>query len=360
MDALPRESRNYLIFASLLFIITLLILQHFLLGILWGGVAATAVWPLFERLTCRPEGVVSGRWSGGLAEARAALLLAAAFVALVIAPLSYAGYEVAGAYSAGSAFLAQGKQLGLIAAPAFLEHLPFSAQLHGFWNNNIAPGGNIVDVMNRITDGKLLALLSTLWEKLLNDAIAVVIMLFSFYFMLVNGKAIRSGHQALFAHWVGPRSVSYLDYGIQALRGTINGVVLVGLLEGLLLSVPLVAGGLQSGLLFGLVAGLLGVIPTLMPLLILPCLAYMYLLGQTGWALAGLLDLAIVWLIFENAIKPRMISHKVRLNAFVILIAMIGGMQLLGLVGLFLGPAVVSMAFGMVKDLLLVPVKSPR
>lgn len=91
-----------------------------------------------------------------------------------------------------------------------------------------------------------------------------------------------------------------------------------------------------------------------MPLLVLPCLGYLYLEGQTTWAVIGAIDLALVWFIFENVVKPQVIGHKVRINTYLILMSMVGGVQLVGLVGLFLGPAFVAVALGMLRDLALI------
>ena len=176
-------------------------------------------------------------------------------------------------------------------------------------------------------------------------------MIISFYFMLKNGHVIKEKYQSVFVYWLSDRGLSQFDQGLLALRGTINGVVLIGLLEGFILSIPLVIGGLNSGFLIGLSAGLLGVIPLLMPILILPCLLYIFMTGQTLWAIVGFFVLIIVWFLFENVIKPQMISKKVKINSMIILISMIGGMQFLGPVGLFLGPSIVSMAIGMISDI---------
>jgi predicted PurR-regulated permease PerM len=113
-----------------------------------------------------------------------------------------------------------------------------------------------------------------------------------------------------------------------------------------------VISNFPSGFAIALAAGILGVIPMLMPLLILPCLAYMYLSGGTTWAIVGAIDLAIVWFVFENIVKPQVIGKKVKINTFIILASMIGGMQLLGFLGLFVGPAIVSMSIGITKELL--------
>jgi predicted PurR-regulated permease PerM len=92
-----------------------------------------------------------------------------------------------------------------------------------------------------------------------------------------------------------------------------------------------------------------------MPILIIPFLTYMFFTGYTFLAFLGLIDLLIVWFLFENIIKPQVISKTVKINTFIILISMIGGIQTLGFVGLFLGPAIVSMAIGMIKTFLLLP-----
>ena len=185
----------------------------------------------------------------------------------------------------------------------------------------------------------------------MDKILTMTVMLVSLYFMLKHGKSVQARYAGVLAHWVEERSVRYVDSAIEALRGTINGVVLVGAFEGVLLALPLVLGGVQAGLLIGLGAGLLGVIPMLMPVLVLPCLAYLYLSGQTTWALVGAIDLAVVWFVFENVVKPQVIGKRVRLNSLLILMAMVGGLQTLGLVGLFLGPAFVAVAMELARDL---------
>ena len=90
---------------------------------------------------------------------------------------------------------------------------------------------------------------------------------------------------------------------------------------------------------------------SVMPVLVLPCLAYLYLSGQTTWALVGAIDLAVVWFVFENVVKPQVIGKRVRLKSLLILMAMVGGLQTLGLVGLFLGPAFVAVAMELARDL---------
>jgi predicted PurR-regulated permease PerM len=283
-----------------------------------------------------------------LSEGARAGLMALLVAVVFVGPTAYGIYELANAYAAGSNYLAQSSAQGAGVAPSFFSYLPFGAKMSAFWLENISNSSGVVDVLNKLSNGKLLSFVPLLWSQAMDKILAMTVMLVSLFFMLKHGKSVQSRYAGVLAYWVEERSVRYVDSAIEALRGTINGVVLVGAFEGVLLALPLVLGGVQAGLLIGLAAGLLGVIPML---LVLPCLAYLYLSGQTTWAIVGAIDLALVWFVFENIVKPQVIGKRVRLNSLLILMAMVGGLQTLGLVGLFLGPAFVAVAMELARDL---------
>ncbi|MGE5452967.1 MAG: AI-2E family transporter [Acidobacteriota bacterium] len=339
---------NYLIFASLFIIASFLILKSFLFGMLWGGITALSVWPIFERLTV-------ARHRDGAAMGRYAWACMLVIVLLFVIPLAYGAYEIKNLYFAVVSYMDNNRVKGVLVPPEVLRHVPMSGKLLAMWDEYVAHSSGVIDALERVSNGKLLSYVSVLWTQLLDKLVTVVVMLGALFFMLRNGYQVKANYREVFAYWIGDRSVTYIDNGIQALRGTINGVVLIGIVEGLLLSIPLVMGGMTSGFLIALCAGLAGVIPLLMPMMIVPCLAYIYFMGEHTWAIVGAVDLGVVWFLFENIIKPQMIGHKVKINSVVILMSMIGGVQLFGPVGLFLGPAIVSMAIGMLHDLLVVP-----
>ncbi|MDE3009514.1 MAG: AI-2E family transporter [Pseudomonadota bacterium] len=337
-------SPRYLLFASAFLFVTAWMLRAFLPGALWGGVFAVSLWPLYCRLSEH----------FGRRLPAPALLFTLAFALLILAPLVYVGFEFARLYSAGSDYLAQGASDGL-PPPAILAQLPFGDRMVAFWQDQIGHSASLIDAANHLSNGKLTSWLSSAAVQVSSDAVATVVMLVSLFFMLKNGDYIQTHYHTILAHWFTDKGASVVDKGISALRGTINGVVLIGLLEGVLLAVPLVLAGIQSGLLLGLAAGIIGVIPLVMPALILPCIAWLYFNGQTLFAVLTAIDLVIVWLVFENVIKPGIISNAVKVNPFLVLIGLIGGLQMLGPIGLFLGPALVAMATSIAHDLVAPP-----
>jgi predicted PurR-regulated permease PerM len=335
------KSNRYMAFAAVFLLLTVWMLKAFVPGIVWGAVFAISLWPLFQRVSRHL----------GSSVRNSALVFSLLFLIVFVLPLVYIGYDLAGLYSSGVMFLAKNDE-GVIPVPAFVRQLPFSANLSEFWTAKISHSSGLLDTLNLLSDDKLTGWLSNAAMQLSSALVSAVCMLVSFYFMLKHGPYVKAHYQDALEHWFSEKSVAVADKGVSALRGTINGVILIGLLEGVLLAVPLVLAGVKSGLLLGLLAGLLGVIPLVLPALIIPSIAYLYLAGQTTYAVVMAMDLLLVWIVFENVIKPKLISNAVKVNPYLILLGLIGGLQFLGPVGLFIGPAIVSMAVGMAKDLL--------
>lgn len=335
------NSNRYLAFAATFMLLSAWMLRAFIPGIAWGAVFAISLWPLFERVT---HGFGSG-------VKNPALLFSLLFLVVFVLPLAYVVYDVVDAYRAGAGYLAKNQE-GIIPVPAFVEHLPFAGKLAELWTENIGHSSGLLDVLNQLSNNRLTNWLSTAALQLSSGLVTALCMLVSFYFMLKGGNYIKAHYAATISHWFSEKSVDVVNKGVSALRGTINGVILLGLVEGVLLAIPLVLAGVKSGLLLGLAAGLLGVIPLVMPAIIVPAIAYLYFSGEVAYAIVMAVDLLLVWLIFENVVKPGLISSAVKVNPYLVLLGLIGGLQFLGPVGLFIGPAIVSMSVAMAKDLL--------
>lgn len=334
------KTTRYLTFAASFILLTAWMLKSFIPGIVWGAVFAISLWPLYER--------VSGRLK--TQTGNPALLFSLVFLVVFLLPLSYVIYDLTELYRVGTHMLSRNQE-GVIPPPAFLINLPFSDKLSQLWTDNISHSGGLFETLNQLSDNQLAHWLSSVAQQVTAGLLTMLSMLVSFYFMLKHGVYIQTHYKATLTQWFSEKSIRVVDRGVAALRGTINGVILIGLLEGVLLAIPLVLGGVKSGLLLGLCAGLLGVIPLVMPVLILPGIVYLYLSGQIIYTVILSVDLMLVWIVFENVIKPSLISSAVKVNPYLILIGLIGGLQLLGPVGLFIGPAIVSMSVAMAKDL---------
>ena len=336
------NSNRYIAFAAVFMLLTAWMLKAFLPGIIWGAVFAISLWPLFNR----------ARHGFGASLRNPALVFSLIFMVVFVLPLAYVIYDIAEAYRAGSTYLAKNEH-GIVPVPAFVENLPYADKLKDLWSENIGHSDGPLDILNQLSDNQLKNWVSAAALQLSSGLVTALCMLVSLYFMLKNGDFIRANYEGTVRHWFSEKSIGVVNKGVEALRGTINGVILVGLVEGILLAIPLVLAGVKSGLLLGLAAGLLGVIPMVMPVIIVPTIVYLYFAGDVAYAAVMAVDLLLVWVVFENVVKPGLISNAVKVNPYLVLLGLIGGLQLLGPVGLFIGPAIVSMSVAMARDILI-------
>lgn len=337
---------NYLAFVLVFGVLSLFIFQDFIFGIISGALLALSIWPIFEWIVQKDSSFLKHSISDS------AIFLTFVTTIIVIIPVFYGSFELYNLYSLSDSYIST---TSLPTPPDIIYKMPYSSKIISIWNTYVANSSSLVDLLNKATNGKLLTIFTYIWSNLVEKTITIIVSIVTFYLMLKNGEKIKAHYESFFSYWIGPKSLRHIDCAVGAFRATMNGVIFVGLLEGILLSIPMIIGGFTSGFLIAMIAGLLGVIPLLLPVIILPCLAYMYYTGAELWSIIGLIDLVLVWVIFENIVKPQVIGKTVKINTFFILLSMIGGMQLIGFIGLLIGPSVVSVTFAMFKDLLSYP-----
>ena len=126
------------------------------------------------------------------------------------------------------------------------------------------------------------------------------------------------------------------------MRGTVDGLVLVGLGEGALLGVVYVLAGVPHPVLLGALTAVAAMIPFGAALAF--GLAALLLLagGSTVAAVAVFGSGLAVTFIADHAVRPVLIGGATRLPFLWVLLGILGGVETWGLLGLFLGPAIMA------------------
>jgi len=83
-------------------------------------------------------------------------------------------------------------------------------------------------------------------------------------------------------------------------------------------------------------------------LVLLPAVGWLYWSGQTGTAV-GLLVVAIFTGAIDNVIRPILIKRGANLPLLLIFAGVIGGLIAFGIIGLFVGPVVLTVTFTLLK-----------
>ncbi|WP_295630858.1 AI-2E family transporter [Novosphingobium sp.] len=329
----PGQKRAALIAAGLLTLASLWIVSPFLPALGWAVIVGVSLWPLHERARSATPG-----WRHDLVPALTTLLVALAFVIPLVAVLRLALRD----WVEVSQYLQIANVTG-IPVPAALAHLPFGDRLVALWQANLAQPG----VFGRLSaqgsavagrlggGGHLLGLV-------VHRVVLIGFMLLVLFFLLRDGgrvaDALRIGARRTF----GPSGEHVGEQMVRAIRGTVNGLVIVGLGEGVIMGLAYEVAGVPHPALLGLLTGLLSVVPLGSMLAIVVAAGLVAAGGGTVAAIVVFAIGAVVVFVADHFVRPVLIGGSTRLPFVWVLLGILGGIETVGLIGLVLGPALMA------------------
>lgn len=304
----------------------------FLRAMLWGGIIAVAIAPIYAR--------AEARWPRGRRIALPALVTLGVAV-LFLAPLTAGVIEATQEVHQVAGWLAKARHDG-IAQPAWVAQLPVGREaVAGWWSKTLATpdaAGGTFDKVNAAA----MARSRLFGADVLRRAVAFTFALVTLFFLLRDRDTVADQARRFGNKLVGASGERVAEQVLLSVRGTINGLILVGLGEGLVMALVYLAGGVPHPLLLGALTGVAAAIPLGAAVVIV--LAGLLLMA-TGAGIAAVIVTA-VGLVFvvvvDHTIRPALIGSATRLPFLLVLVGILGGVESLGLLGLFVGPAVMA------------------
>ena len=167
-----------------------------------------------------------------------------------------------------------------------------------------------------------------------------VIALIATYFMLVNRDHMYSRFLEMLPPGWSDKVKIVTDDMMRAFVGTIRVQVLLMLMSMVLGIVGMWVLGIQYAVILGILFGLAGIVPILGSAIItIPWAVGALLIGDVSLALKVLL-LQLAISLIRHMVEPKLLADSVGLDTLSTLFALYVGMQLIGVLGLFLGPIV--------------------
>jgi predicted PurR-regulated permease PerM len=269
-----------------------------------------------------------------------ALFVLAVLLVFVIPVVMIAVPLINDAHSA-AAWLAQAKVNG-IPAPAFLGSLPYGTRLLPLWQGQLGQPGEVSMLVGHALQGGALGAGRAIGLQVVHRLVLLGFMLLTLFFLLRDGDDVidelRIGSRRAF----GPAGEHVGRQIIRSIRGTVDGLVLVGLGEGVILGLAYWITGVPHPALFGLVTALLAMIPFGAPLAFLIAAAVLLAKGSVTAAIVIIVLGFVTTFVADPFIRPVLIGGATRLPFLWVLLGILGGVETWGLVGLFMGPAVMA------------------
>ena len=130
----------------------------------------------------------------------------------------------------------------------------------------------------------------------------------------------------------------------QAIRGVALGVVVTAVAQSVLGGIGLAVVGVPFASLLTALMFMLCLAQVGPGLVLIPAVVWMYYSGDTVWATV-LLAFSIVAMTMDNFVRPLLIRRGADLPLLLILFGVIGGLIAFGLLGIFVGPTVLAIAY---------------
>lgn len=339
--ALPRRFAWVMVVAALA-ALGLYILWDFLPALAWAAVLAIATWPLYMRFlaACPP----------GARPVLAPLAATMAIGLVFVGPLGAAAVELGHEARAALEGIRAAQRTGF-AVPDWVGRLPgVGERAAEWWQTNLSDPGAAADLLGRVNKTMLGDFAGVLAVRLLHGFIVLTFTLLTLFFIYRSGADLSRRLLFMGDRLLGERWERLAFAAIAAVRGAVNGLVLVGLGEGVLLGVAYGVAGVPHPALIGALTAILGMVPFGAPAVF--GLASLGLLVQGSAAAAiGVFSFgAILIFVADHLVRPVLIGGAARLPFLWVLLGILGGLQAFGLLGLFLGPAVMATLISLWRD----------
>ncbi len=208
----------------------------------------------------------------------------------------------------------------------------------------------LVNALNRIS-GALLETGASVLGNTVGFVVNALLALFAAFFFLRDGE--RSLNSLIDKLPVTQVQAHRLLHAIrETITANLYAIVAVGGAQGLLTGIALALVGIHAAILLGLLACISSLIPLVGPALVWgPAAAYLLFAGRV-WAALFVAGWGILIVgTSDNVIRPLVVGGRVKTHPLILLLSLLGGAQAFGLVGVFLGPIVVSLITALVKTL---------
>jgi predicted PurR-regulated permease PerM len=128
-------------------------------------------------------------------------------------------------------------------------------------------------------------------------------------------------------------------------RSALVGAVVTAIVQGLLAGIGFAIAGVPRALTWGLLTVLASFVPVVgTAAVFVPIGTYLILNGATGRGIMVLCwGVLVVMAISDYVIRPRIVGGKSQGHPFLLLVGILGGLEVFGLAGLFVGPVVMTM-----------------
>jgi len=314
------------------------ILRPFLVAMIWAAILAYVTWPLFVRAR-----TLSGRPSLAALVFTLILLLALGVPAvwLIVKLAQQAAHLV----TAARDWLEAGATL-----PDFVVNLRWVGPRIVDMREKLIAGGAGLDLVE--LGRKASSYLGAIAGSLASNAFSFIITLLALFTFYTNGEYAAERARRAAAMLFPEARETFLDEIGAVVRATVFGLVGTALVQGAVAAVGFLLFGVPYAIALGSLVAVLSFVPGGPVLVWGAGTFWLVSQGMNGAAVGNTLWGLLIVGSIDNVLRPILIrrSGSVQIPFLLIFFGVLGGLTAFGLLGLFVGPVILSVTFALLSQ----------
>jgi predicted PurR-regulated permease PerM len=273
----------------------------------------------------------------------AALIVTMINLAIIIGPVTWLGFGLIDGLQGFAAQLGEGS-FAVPSAPEGIKDWPIvGARIYGWWDQ---ASTNLQAALRELAPhlkplaGPVLAFAGSAGVGTFKFILSVVLAGFLFLY----GPDLVAATRRIQARLIAQRSEDFVGLAGLTIRTVSQGVIGVAVLQSLLAGIGLKLAGVPHAGVLAFVVLILAILQIGSVIVILPVIIWIWATKEFTVALLLTVYLLIVSLA-DNVLKPMLMGRGLSTPMLVIFVGVMGGMLAHGIVGLFVGPIILAVAW---------------
>ncbi len=309
------------------------IAEPFISPIVWAGIIAMGVYPLY--LWLKEKSGLSAGWT-------ATIVTGLMLIILITPTVILSGALIENAQTLSEHI--ENDELKIPAPVAGVGDWPIIGErLEAFWlqasQDPKAAFGRFSSQFKTVAKW----VLATAAEAGLGILIFTFSIIIAGVFM-VSAKGAKESIGAIFTRLVGARGPELTELSLATVKSVVTGILGIAFIQAILAGLGFMAMDIPAAGVLAFACLVLAIVQIDILLILIPLSIYAFSISGTGAAIAFLVWNIAVGLL-NNVLKPILLAKGVDAPMAVIFIGAIGGMMLSGIVGLFVGAVVMVLGY---------------
>jgi predicted PurR-regulated permease PerM len=319
---------------SIVLVACFFIVKPFLLIIVWSIVVAVALYPIYKKVIKLFKGKKKG-------------LVTSLFIIILLAIIVTPTIDLTAKIIESSKEYYQAIHEGNIKVPPpaiAVKNWPFIGdKVYSTWSQANMDLENFIDKNNEPITNVLKGLFSSFAGLMGSVLLGLFSLVIAGFFMLYAESGYNTSVK-LANKLVTGKGKQLVTMSTNTIRSVVKGILLVGIIQAALAYIGFILIGLPGAEIFAILVLVFAIVQLPPVIIMIPAIALAFsITGTTPAIIFAIYSILIGG--SDNILKPLLLGKGLETPMLVILIGAIGGMISMGILGLFIGPVILAIAY---------------